>query len=159
MKKLKKRPILKAKKKVLSKTNEHPYINMGWVPLKRELLDSPIMANHELCRLYVWCLLRANHKEKWISLKTGKGATEILVKRGTFITGRNKCAEALDLPPSTIRNFLKKLEKYGWIKITPKRHYSVIGIIDYEVGQAKNNDPTSNEQLIDTNNNDKKEKS
>ena len=158
MKKLKVKPTKKAKKKVLSKTNEPPHSSKGWAPTMRVLLDSPIMMNAELCRLYSYCLLKANHKQRWVSLRIGKGITEILVKRGTFITGRNVGSEALGLPPSTFRNYLVKLEKYGWIKITPTRHYSVIRILDYEVGQPKANQSTTNKQSLVTINNDKKEK-
>lgn len=158
MKQNKKRPLLKVKKKALTKANVNPTLNVGWVPLKRELLDSPIIVNSELCRLYVWCLLRANHQKRWVSLKIGKGTTEILVKRGTFIAGRNTGAQALGIPPSTFRNHLVKLEKHGWILIKAHKYYSIIELIDYGITPMLDKLPTSDEQVSNTNNNLNKEK-
>lgn len=103
----------------------------GWVPLKRSIAESPVMSNPDLLRVYIWCLLKANFKDNWFSIKTGKGNTEINVKAGSFITGRTTGSEALNLSPSTFRNRLNKLEKYNLIELRPYSNYTEVTIVDY----------------------------
>ena len=38
----------------------------GWIMLYRKLIDNPIFLKPELLQLWVYCLLKANHKENKI---------------------------------------------------------------------------------------------
>lgn len=65
----------------------------GWIKLHRKFLDSPIFANMHLCRLWIYCLLRANWKDsKWLVPGTLR---EIKVPAGSFLTGRESLYAAL----------------------------------------------------------------
>ncbi len=68
-------------------------MRVGWVKFPRWILDTQIIKNPTLCQLYLWCLLKANHKEAWVNLKVGRGIQTVKCKQGQFITGRNKAAE------------------------------------------------------------------
>lgn len=64
-----------------------------WIKLSRAFLESPIFQHDGLCRLWLYCLMRANWKpRKWLvpgSLK------EVEMARGEFITGRESLHASL----------------------------------------------------------------
>lgn len=67
--------------------------NGDWIKLHRKLLDSPIMRHAGLCQLWVYCLAKANWKDgKWLVPGT---LAEVMVPRGSFITGRSSLHSAL----------------------------------------------------------------
>lgn len=64
-----------------------------WISLHRKLLKNPIMNHDGLFRLWIYCLMRANWKDKtWIIPGTHK---TINVPRGSFITGRESLFEEM----------------------------------------------------------------
>lgn len=81
-----------------------------WIKVHRRLLDSNVFANPDTLKVWIWLLLRANYKDRIISLKTGKGYEDVLVKRGKVLFGRNKASEKLDMSPSKVIRHLKKME-------------------------------------------------
>ncbi|MBM4322852.1 MAG: hypothetical protein FJ115_04750 [Deltaproteobacteria bacterium] len=108
----------------------------GWIQLHRKLKDSAVFQNEGLLKVWIWCLLEANHKDKWVSVKTGKGTTEVLVKRGQFIFGRKSAAKRLRMKPSTIQGRMQKLVNMQNLVIKPVTHYSMITICNYELYQG-----------------------
>lgn len=134
----------------------------GYVKIFRKMLDSSIFQNEGLFKVWMWCLLKANHKDKWVSLKIGRGRTEILVKSGQFVFGRDSAANELGMSPSTVWKRIQKLEKLRSCDIQSNSHYSIITIINWESYQndcekvtAK---VTTREQPGNTNKNDKNDK-
>jgi len=133
----------------------------GYVKLHRQLLDSTQFADPIRLKIWIWCLIKANHKTRPVKLKIGKGYQTIQVKRGQFIFGRNKASEELDIPGSTVNRHLEKLVLEKAIFIQPNNQYSLITIAKYEdfqsfeeIGeQLTDNQRTSNGQVTDTNNN------
>ena len=83
--------------------------------------------------------MRANHKEAWVQVKTGRGVTEVHVLPGQFIFGRKSASLQLKMKESTIRNRIEKLKKMGNMDIQPDTHYSIITIINWELYQGENN--------------------
>lgn len=142
----------------------------GWIKLHRKISDSRCFANEGLFKVWVWCLIKANHQKKWVDIKTGKGVTEVEVLPGQFIFGRNIAAKELKMKPSTVNDRMKKLERMQNIVMQPNTHYSLISIINWDNYQSKedevrqaiqqptDNQPTGNQQPTDTNKNDKNEK-
>ena len=55
----------------------------GWVKVHRKIEKSAVFQNEGLQGL-IWCLLRANHQDRWVSIQTGRGSTQVFVKRGQF---------------------------------------------------------------------------
>jgi len=139
---------------------------LGYVKLFRRSVDSQVFQNEGLWKVWCWCLLRANHRETWVSIVTGRGTTETKLEAGQFIFGRESAARELRMKPSTIWDRMKKLERMQNIVIQPNSHYSVISIVNWDRYQTAemNSDsqadrqPTGNQQPSDTDKNDKNEK-
>ena len=142
----------------------------GWIKLHRKVMESRVWQNHELFFVWVWCLLRANHKGQWVSVFTGRGATTVHIEPGQFVFGRFQAAEELGMKASSVRNRMAKLKDMGNLDIEPDTHFSIVTILKWEeyqksdgsdgqaTGQANDTQRTANGQSGDTNKNDKNRK-
>jgi uncharacterized phage protein (TIGR02220 family) len=120
----------------------------GFILLSRSILDSDVFASQKLLKIWVWCLCKANFKDKFTPFKKGKGETIIKVKRGSFIFGRHKAEEELFIDGSTIYKSILKLQDMKMIKIDSSSQYSVITICKYdEYQQSDNYKVTAKEQV------------
>ncbi|UCE05174.1 MAG: hypothetical protein JSW07_16360 [bacterium] len=108
----------------------------GYIKLWRKLLDSKIFQNEGLLKVAIWCLLKANHKETWVPVKTGRGEKQVLVKPGQFIFGRHTAARELNMSPSSTRNRLQLLRNARFMDTQMDTHYSIITIINWDTYQA-----------------------
>ena len=144
-------------------------MNNGYILLSRTLLDSDVFASQKLLKIWIWCLCKANYKDKSIPLKIGKGETILRVKRGSFLFGRHKAEEELFIDGSTIYKSIQKLQKLEMIEIKSNNQYSVITICNYNTYQSpenyevttkeqpSNNQVTSKEQVSNTTKKDNKD--
>jgi len=145
----------------------------GFILLSRELLKSDVFASQKLLKIWIWCLLKANHKDRTIPLKVGKDERLVKVKRGSFIFGRFKAEEELYIDGSTIYKLMKKLTELDMISIKSNNQYSIVTICKYNTyqdvnsykvatkEQPSNNQVTTKEQPSNTTkkvNKDKKDK-
>lgn len=142
-------------------------MDRGWVKLWRKTLDSRIFQDSELLKLWIWCLLKANHKLNWCSVNTGRGQTQIQVNPGQFVFGRNSAAKQLQMKPTTIRKRILKLKSMGNCDIQSDTHYSIVTICNWDKyqneffekeqpkGQPSDRQVTGKGQPSDTNKNDK----
>lgn len=141
-------------------------MHRGYVKLYRKTTDSRIFQNEGLLKFWVWCLLKANHEEAWVSFKMGTGVTEVHLLPGQFIFGRKSAAKELNMSPSTVRNRMEKLKKIQKLDIRKDTHCSIITIINwgsYQGGnkkedKRKDRQGTPRGQAEDTNKNYKNEK-
>jgi len=131
----------------------------SWITLHRKILDHCIFKDSETLHLFMYCLIRANHKSNTF-LFNGK---EITIKRGQFITGRNEIQKATKIKSSSIYRKLKILENLEILNIKPNNKFSLITILKYntyqgyndkQTEQQLNNKRTTTEQQLNTNNND-----
>ena len=53
----------------------------GWIKLHRQLLDSLVFDNPDLLKVWIWCLLKASHRE----YKTLVGFQEVELRRAIYI--------------------------------------------------------------------------
>lgn len=122
-------------------------MDKGFILLSRNILESDVFASQKLLKIWVWCLCKANFKDKTIPLKVGKGEKILKVKRGSFVFGRNKAEEELFIDGSTIYKSIKKLQEMEMIKIDSNNQYSIITICKYDTYQDnKSYKVTSKEQ-------------
>jgi len=77
-------------------------MNHGWIKLHRSLLDWEWYDDVNVTRLFLHCLFKANHKDKKY-----RGS---VVKRGTFLTGRDLLAVETGLSVRQVRTSLSKLK-------------------------------------------------
>ena len=141
-------------------------MEQGYLKLYRRTLESQVFQNEGLLKVWIWCLLKANHKKKWVTLKTGRGETEVEVLPGQFIFGRKAAAKELKMKESTIRDRVKKLTNMRNLDTKPATHYTLITIVNWHTYQPvekkadskDDNQPTTNRQPTTTNKNDKNDK-
>lgn len=104
----------------------------GYIKLYRQLLSSSIFASQIGLKIWIWCLLKANFKTKFVSIKIGRGESVVEVGRGSFIFGRFVAEDELNIDGSTIYKWIKKLEVEEMIIIKSSSHYSIITICNYD---------------------------
>lgn len=138
-------------------------MHRGYIKIWRKVEDTEIIKNHKLCAFWLWCLIKATHKERTVMI----GYQEINLQAGQFIFGRNKAAQETNLTSQEVRTCLKNLEKHKKITIKATNKFSIITIINWDTyqqdiiqpnqqlnQQLTNKEPTNNQQLT-TNKNDK----
>lgn len=129
----------------------------GWIKLHRKLLDSPIFQNEKLFKVFAYCLMKASHKEHTQLV----GRRVVHLQKGQFVFGRKRASEELRLKESTVRDYVKLLEKLGTIDIKSDNKFSVITVVNWAIYQneeensdSKNdNKSTTNQHQINTNKN------
>lgn len=146
----------------------------GWIKLHRGLMDSEVFASEKALKIWVWILLKANHRQRYVKLQIGKGESLVSVERGQFLFGRFKAEEELCMDGSTIYRWIKKMEERGMITLEANNHYTVLTVCKYDEynstdeddeqqmnshctanEQPLNNTRTTSEQQVNTNKKDK----
>ena len=141
-------------------------MDSGFIKLHRKTLNSMVFASEGLLKVWIWCLLKANHKDEWLVIRTGRGTTEIMVKRGEFIFGRKSASRELLMKERTLYDRMKKLEKAQNIAMQPYTHYTIVSVLNWDTYQVCDkiantqvaNQPPTNRQPTNTNKNDKNDK-
>ena len=129
----------------------------GFFKVHRKILDSQVFAHQTALKIWIWCLAKVTFKERFVSLKVGKGETTIKLNPGQFIFGRFKAEEELNIDGSTIYKWMQKFstKEFDMITIKSNNQYSIItlnnweryNIINGNEEQPCNNCVTTAEQL------------
>lgn len=106
-------------------------MNRGFIKIWRKIEDSAVFADPHLLQLFVWCLLRANHKPCSVPVRTGRGQTIVVLTRGQFIFGRHSAAKELKCAGSTIQYRLEILKRLKMVVTQPVTHYSIVTIVNW----------------------------
>lgn len=130
----------------------------GWVKIHRKIMDSSVWGDPNTLKVWMWCLLRAGHKESKIMF----AGEEITVPIGAFISGRASGSTECNMPQSTFRNAVQRLVKLGMISLksdNKKSLYLVVKYMDYQIltcetGQQEDSKRTTTGQQEDTNKNE-----
>jgi hypothetical protein len=101
----------------------------GFVKLSRRIQDHELMATDWPFRLWVWCLIQANHKPR-----KHRGQ---LIQRGQFITGRNSGASRLCVSPSKFYRGLQQLEEMGCVSLNVNSSWTTVTVCKYSTYQDK----------------------
>jgi len=130
----------------------------GWIKIHRKFLDWEWFNKSEAVHLFLYMLIKANHKDgKWQGVD---------VKRGQFISSLGNISNATGLSIQVIRTNLKRLEKTSEIVVKSTSQFTIVTICKYECYQQENeptNKPLTNEQQttnkrLTTNKNEKNNK-
>lgn len=125
-----------------------------WIKLHRRMLDSAVMRDDWLCRLWVWCLLKASFTDR-----TSGG---VPVKAGQFIAGRLSAAAELGVSPSRWYRGIQRLVELGNVTAKSDSNRTTITVCNwstYQLGDAPertaieqqaDSDRTAIEQQADT---------
>lgn len=144
-------------------------MNDGYVKLYRKSIDSRVFRNLGLWQLWTWCLMKASHKEIWVSVSTGRGDTEVRLLPGQFIFGRHAAAKELKQKPTSTYKRMMKLQTMQNLTMKSDTHFSIVTICNWDKyqtqeykeeqakEQASDNQVTTKCQASDTNKNVKNE--
>lgn len=116
-------------------------LSRGCILVARSLDESDIFQNEKWLKVWVWCMIQANHKGKNVPVNIGRATSVVWVDRGQFIFGRKKAAEKLNMPQSTVRNIIEMFSKEPFKNLDIKKdtHYSIITIVDFDFYQDLEN--------------------
>ena len=101
-------------------------LSRGCILVARSLDNSDIFQNEKWLKVWIWCIIQANHKPKNVPVNTGRSVTVVRVSRGQFIFGRNKAARKLKMKPSTVWYAMQKLTKLRNLDMQVDNHYTLI---------------------------------
>ena len=122
-------------------------ISKGYIALFRQFIDWDWFTDINTCHLFIYCLLRANHKNtKWRGIE---------LKKGQFVTSYQSLSEATGLSIRNVRTSLKKLTSKTTNELTHKttNHYSIITVNNWNLYQKsdKQNDKQNDKQVTTDN--------
>ena len=130
----------------------------GWIKVHRKFLDWEWFNKSEAVHLFMYLVLKANHKDgQWQGID---------IKKGQFVTSFGKISSDTGISLQTIRTLLKKFEKTNEINIKTTNKFTIVTLCKYECYQQENEptntqltneQQTTNKQLT-TNKNNKNEK-
>jgi len=106
-------------------------MNNTFIQLSRKILTWEWYQNSNVLRVFIHCLLKANHQDnKW----QGK-----VIRRGSLATSYDNIGESLKLSKQEVRTAIKKLKSTGEIvtNVTPK--YLLVSIVKYDDYQYSSN--------------------
>jgi hypothetical protein len=136
--------------------------NQGWIKFHRKFINWEWYDDINTSRLFIHCLLKANHQDKkW------RGIT---IKRGQFVTSLSKLAKESGLSLQQTRTSISKLKSTHDLTYTPTSKYTLITLDNFDKYQNSNTDSNtltntkitneqhSNNNQVTTNKNDKEYK-
>lgn len=113
-------------------------MSQGWIKLHRKILDWEWYDDPKTFRLFIHCLLKANHKDKkWRGNK---------ISRGSFITSLNNLSLETGLSLQQVRTCLDKLESTNEINKASTSVNTCVTIINYDDYQSDNTPITNDQQ-------------
>jgi len=129
----------------------------GWIKVHRKMLHSDIFQNEKLLKVFMYCLLKATHKER----KQLIGLQTVELEPGQFVFGRKKASEELNMNESTVYKYMKFLESQKTITMNSNNKFTIVTVgkwhdyqaLDAESEQQNNNKITTKEQQNNTNKN------
>ncbi|MCI1958613.1 MAG: hypothetical protein LKJ25_03195 [Clostridia bacterium] len=119
----------------------------GWIKLYRCTLENPIVCK-DSDYFAVWCflLLKATHQDQE-QLFAGKRVT---VKNGQLITGRKVIADQFNISESKVQRILKRFENEHQIEQQTCNKNRIISIVNWNLYQQVDSNPTTSEQQVNT---------
>lgn len=99
----------------------------GYIKVSRDLLGSRIFGNEKLLKVWIWCLLKAAHKEHEQMI----GMQKVLLRPGQFVFRRPRAASELGLTESTVWRLMNFLKAENSLDIKTSNKYSVVTLINW----------------------------
>ena len=126
----------------------------GWIKLHRQILEWEWFDDKNTFRLFMYLLLKVNHKERNYRGK--------LIEVGQTLTGLDLLSKEVGLTIQQIRTSLTKLKSTNEITIKTSSKGTIIQVVNYKKYQIVTNQTTDEQQTnnkqVTTNKNVKKEK-
>lgn len=101
----------------------------GWISLHRDITKWEWYDDVNTCRVFIHCLLRANHEPaKWRGID---------IDRGQFISSLSKLATETNLTVKQIRTSISKLNKTGEVASQGQAQHTVFTVKNYDKYQGE----------------------
>lgn len=104
----------------------------GWIKLHRKLLESRVFSDADTLRLFLWILLKANHKLGYFEMN------EILP--GQLATSVNRIMEELEWTRAKVRYKLTQLKNSGCITVITTNKFTLISVVNWETYQDQSDE-------------------
>ena len=133
----------------------------GWVSLHRKMLDNPVVCkDSDYMAIWIYLLLNATHAEIPAMFKGQK----IMLNPGQLITGRKAISDKLRVTESKVQRVLKCYESERQIeqqtgnknRLITIKNWNMYQCSEQQIERQMYNQRTTNEQQMNTNNNDNK---
>ncbi len=105
----------------------------SWIKLYRKILESPIFENEKALKVWIWCLVKATHKER----EQLVGKQIVHLDKGQFVTGRKKASKELKMKERTVYDYFKLLEELHMISINSNNKFSIVTVEKWEDYQVE----------------------
>ncbi len=107
----------------------------GWVKIHRRLIEWEWFGDINTCHLFLYLVLKANHKDKsWQGID---------IKRGQLVTSFQSLSEAMPLSIRQIRTSLDKLKSTGEVTSKATNKFTILTIEKYSEYQGIEGEVTS----------------
>ena len=131
----------------------------NWIKVNRQILESNVFEDAKTFKVFMWILLNANYKKR--TLLNG-----LTLNAGQLCTSRERIATACNMHPSSVSRVLTRLKRCNSIAQKANSRGSVIEVINWGVFQHVDSTPeqltnskrTASEQLANTEEESKKER-
>lgn len=108
----------------------------GFIALHRDIMEWEWWDDHNTTRLFITCLLAANHKERnWQGMK---------IERGQFVSSFDSLSKKTGLSIQSVRTSIEKLKKSQNLTIKTTNKFSVLTVVNYDKYQSSDKQPTNN---------------
>jgi len=105
-------------------------MSQGWIKLHRQLLDWEWYGDINVMRLFIHCLLKANHKpKKWRGIE---------IARGQFYTSLDTLSDETGLKAMQLRTCFSKLKSTGEVTSSGMARGRMITVVSYDLYQDDN---------------------
>jgi|GEM_PF-3027718 hypothetical protein len=131
----------------------------GWIKLYRKIIHHPIFKESRTLHLFIYLLLKANHKQSRFLFNQ----KEITIERGQLITGIRQISRDTGLTNRQIRTRLVRLEKLGILTRKTTNKFSIITVCNYNYyqdteGEERQGERQASDKQTTTNKNNKNDK-
>ena len=106
----------------------------GWISLHRKILKNAVFQDPVTFRLWIYLLLKANHKPKRVIFN----GEEITVERGQLVTGLQSLCDNTATSLRQVRTRLWSLQRASMIERKTSNRFSIITILNYSHYQDSN---------------------
>lgn len=101
------------------------------IPDFRSIRSGKVWRKPELLRLLMELYYRGRNTPTSVEYKTGRGTGVQQLNPGQCLIGVPSLADALGEPTATVRKRLKRLETWGYIVLSPQKHFTICTLADW----------------------------
>lgn len=123
-------------------------MHRGYIKVWRKIIDAGWLKNHKLCAFWLWCLLKASHKEYNLIV----GCQSVHLMPGEFVFGLKVASKELNMGIQSIRTLLDFLKNTQNLTLKPTNKFSIITIVNWDTYQIEDDESNTQSNKPLTNN-------